>query len=94
MGEGRKRIIFPKAGKNLLWEAPSGQKNCVFVWSFKARKRQKRKRLERAAGALNNRRRPRRAGECTQAKCSHSRTRGPPSRPSVFTCLLSQVAQI
>lgn len=44
----------------------------------------KRSRRERAAGELNNRRRPRRGDECTQAKWPHSRTSGPPSRPSVY----------
>lgn len=44
----------------------------------------KRSRRERAAEELNNRRRPRRGGECTQAKWPHSRTSGPPSRPSVY----------
>lgn len=51
-----------------------------------------RRRLERAAGARNNRQRPRRGAECTQAKWPTPGQVALQVGP-VFTCLLSQVAQ-
>lgn len=68
----------PESRGNLFWEASQAAKLLLNPEGLK------RRRLERAAGKLNNRRRPMRGGECTHAKWPHSRTSGPPSRPSVY----------
>lgn len=80
-GRGGRESFSLKARGNFLWEASQAAKMLFAAQGSGGTEAQA---PGEGGGVLNNRRRPVRGDECTQAKWPHSRTSGPPSRPSVY----------